>query len=234
MSPLWRAFCTAFVKHDGANRNLLHASSKTCAMWRLKDATCREYRRQTTVQLHDVLMGHLWRERAQDTRPDPAYLTRRQKGSFGAQGRTMLVRWVFAEATALSLSAATAVTAVSYLDRVLSEVAVPLGNVQEVAATCLHLARKILETGGDAMDVVVSPDSLLNPPLEMLTLQLLKWKLIAPTAHTFLSIFFELYWIPTEARALALVILKCALPCTGEGATLRADAVAAASTPNNF
>jgi cyclin-A len=76
-------------------------------------------------------------------RPKPEYM-RRQRDITNSM-RTILVDWLVEVAEEYRLSTGTLFTAVSYIDRFLSEMSVQRGKLQLVGVTCMLLAAKYEE-----------------------------------------------------------------------------------------
>ncbi len=126
----------------------------------------------------------------------------------------MIVRWMFAEGRTIQIESATVGLAVCYLDRIVQREAVRIGDMQVLAASCLHLARKLLEVGGDGMDVVETDDSVMNADVEMYAITALDWVLALPTAHSFIVKLMDKFWISENARPTAISYLECLISCT--------------------
>lgn len=180
-------------------------------MWRVQDAIRQSRRLSAREHLNSLHLRQLQLERDPSLRP--SFNAYKYVPVGGLTGRLMLVSWLFREATNLSLSPSTSALAVTYLERVLARVHLPLCSAQDFAATCLLIAIKMEEVGGDAME---APDEMtveISLELEVYVLQSLQWKLVCPTAYTFLCMYGERVWLPRPARKCAYNQLKHILLC---------------------
>lgn len=181
------------------------------AMWRVQDAI-RQARRLSHLEHIDSMHASLLqREREPFLRPCPnsgKYLT-----VGGLSGRMMLVSWLFSESANLNLSLSTPCLSVSYLERLLGRVHVPLCSAQDHAATCLLIAIKMEEVGGDAMEKPDDMEIRVCLKREVFVLETLEWNLVAPTSYTFLCVYGESVWLPHPGRQCACNYLKHMLMC---------------------
>lgn len=167
-------------------------------------------RRKAHLQLvNSMYKAQLALERRLDFRP--MFDLRKYNSLGGRTGRTMLVSWLFEESAALHLSLSTTCLSISFLERVLGKIPVSLRLAQSYAATCLLIAMKMEETGGDAMDVPERVREHVSLPWEIHTVQALQWKLVTPTVYTFLCMFAQRVWLPPAGRLCAERYLKSVL-----------------------
>lgn len=176
-------------------------------MWRLRDAA-RLSRRQAHIELaHSVYVSYLAQEKKPEFRP--IHDMRKYVSIGGETGRSMLTSWLFRETERLDLAFDTACLAVSFLERIFNVVQIPLSSAHQYASTCLLIAIKLEESGGDGMQI---PDDIdVDHQVELYTVNKLQWKLIAPTASTFLRIFAHRIWLPSPSSHNAHHYLTCIL-----------------------
>lgn len=180
-------------------------------MWRVCDFARSRVRRQLLATEDVRLSAALAQERRLALRAPTALGC---IGGYGTGGRAMLVRWMFAEGRVLRVASATVGLAVVYVDRIVRRERLRIGDVQAVAAACLHLARKICEVGGDGMSVVETEDCSMNADIEMYAIEQLEWHLALPTPHAFLVKLADKVWIAGNARPVAFSYLESLISCT--------------------
>jgi cyclin A len=152
--------------------------------------------------------------------------------------RAMLIDWIVEIAEEYSFLESSLFLAVSLLDRLLSRFEVRANKLQLVGVTCLMIAVKNLESADlDVHDFVRLSDNLFTKReivhMEARILELLDFKINAPTVHTFLQYFHKVARLDDEAIQLSnylseLALLDCHF-LMYEPSTIAMSAIALAS-----
>ena len=179
-------------------------------MWRLLDNNRRLHRRRQIALEDAVLVSMFLRERQSDLYPvwDQASNKR-----MPANGRLMLVKWMFSAGKNCLLQSSTIGLAINYFDRIASQANISLKNVHVLASVCIHIARKMREVGGDGMEDIETEEIDMNANLELYAVNILNWRLVVPTSHCFLGMFFDRFWIPARNRWRAIEYLETLISC---------------------
>ncbi|CAN8074355.1 unnamed protein product [Agarophyton chilense] len=174
-------------------------------MWQLIDIHRTQARDRELRLCRSVIDAKLRQERFKHWKGGPNYETFKSLG--GQVGRTMLYSWLFDKCSSNHLKPSTAFLAVNYLDRMLSRTYTSPMNAQSIASTCIRLAVKIDDVGGDSMIVPLFKDSLTLHS-ELFVLSSLEWQMDVPTVHLFIRMFAELVWLPPASREQAVEYAK--------------------------
>ncbi|XP_031480609.1 cyclin-D4-1-like [Nymphaea colorata] len=146
--------------------------------------------------------------------PREDYLARLHSGGLNVSARNDSVEWICKVVAHYHFAPLTACLSVNYLDRFLSEYALPEGKswmVQLLSVACLSVAAKMEETDVPLpLDLQVGESKFVFEPrtiqrMELLLLNTLKWKMNAVTPLSFIDFF--LYRI-THANPPALSLVS--------------------------
>lgn len=123
-------------------------------------------------------------------------------------GRTTLISWMVDECESQHLHTSTLFLAINYFERLLSRKRLTFTIAQHFAAVSIVLAAKMNEIHGNAMSLPEFEDISVTGQDELFELEVLQWKLVAPTSYTFLLMYTHRFWIPLRATEHAVCHLK--------------------------